>query len=192
LREASQANLEGQSAGLIAEALQSLYQMPQVTLAAIQGAALAGGAGLACACDFIVMENNAVIGFPEVRRGLVAAQVMIFLKKKLLENKIRELLLLGENISALRAYDIGLSTHTVKPEQLLSACLDLSKQVLKASPQAVAATKQLMTELSSRPLSEEFTLAMKYHHQARGSEDAKEGVNAFLEKRKPSWDKITP
>lgn len=189
LQEASQDNLEGESAALLAETLQTLYQMPQVTLAAIHGAALAGGAGIACACDFIVMEESAMIGFPEVRRGLVAAQVMVFLKKKLNDNKIKELTLLGENISAQRAYDIGLATQITLSGQLLPICLDITQLVLKASPKAVEVTKELIETLSPRTLSEEFAIAMKYHHAARHSPHAREGIKAFLEKCKPSWDK---
>lgn len=188
LQEASQDNLEAESAALLAETLQTLYQMPQVTLAAIHGAALAGGAGIACACDFIVMEENAMIGFPEVRRGLVAAQVMVFLKKKLHDNKIKELTLLGENISAQKAYDIGLATQIAPSGQHLPICLDISQRVLKASPKAVEATKELIAALSSKTLSEEFAMAMKYHHAARCSPHAKEGITAFLEKRLPSWN----
>lgn len=188
LKEASQDEHEEESAGLLAKTLQTLYQMPQATLAGIQGTALAGGAGLACACDFLLMEENATIGFPEVRRGLVAAQVMVFLKKKLADSKIKELTLFGESVSAQMAYDMGLCLRLVASGQLVSAYEDVSKQLLKASPHAIEATKQLMAALSAQSLPAEFDIAMQFHHAARHSEEAKEGIQAFLEKRKPSWE----
>jgi methylglutaconyl-CoA hydratase len=188
LQEASRTDKEEESANLLANAFQLIYQLPQVTLSAVQGAALAGGAGLACACDFLVMEENAFMGFPEVRRGLVAAQVMIFLKKQLCEKQIKELTILGEYLSAQKAYELGLAMHLAKPGQLMEACKEIISQVLKGSPQAIAATKKLINALSIRTLEQEYDIAMEFHHEARHSKDAQEGISAFLEKRKPRWE----
>lgn len=187
LKEAIQPVQESESSHLLARTLQLLYDMPQVTLANIQGAALAGGAGLACACDFLIMDQNAVIGFPEVRRGLVAAQVMLFLKRQLNERQLKSLVLTGESISAQKAYEIGLATQIVEAEQLMPAALKISHQVLKGSPQAIHETKRLITSLSPRTFSEELEVAMSFHHAARRSSDAQEGTRAFFEKRTPSW-----
>lgn len=188
LKEASAVGSEKESSELIAAVLQHLYQMPQVTLAALHGAALAGGAGLACACDLLIMESSAVIGFPEVLRGLVAAQVMVFLKKKLTDSRIKELTLLGESITAEKAYEIGLASYLTVPGQLLPACIDIGKKALKGSPEAIEATKQLITDLSLPSLTESFAKAIHSHHTARKSAHALEGLKAFLDKRKPFWD----
>jgi methylglutaconyl-CoA hydratase len=188
LLEASQSINEEESANLLAKAFQLVYQLPLVSMAYIQGAAMGGGAGLACACDFILIDENAFISFPEVRRGLVPAQVLVLLKKQLNEKQLKEVVLLGEKIKSDKAYEMGLVTKVIPSDNIEAALLTFANQFLKGSPEAIQQTKCLINKLSSRLLSEEFDIAQKFHHLSRQSIHAKEGMKAFLEKRKASWE----
>ena len=103
----------------ISRTLTTIYQSPLVTIAAVHGAALAGGAGLMTACDLAIASEEAVIGYPEIRRGLVAAQVMLFLVRQIGQRYARELLLLGELIDVQRALQFGLINRAVSQAELL-------------------------------------------------------------------------
>src|ERR1041384_1973425 len=118
------------TARLVARLLRAVYQLPQVTIAAVQGAAIAGGAGLMSACDVVVATQDARIGYPEVRRGLVAALVMSLLHRQVRERDARELLLLGELISSERARVMGLVNRIVPAEHLMDEAMSLARTVL--------------------------------------------------------------
>src|SRR5689334_6865755 len=107
------------TARLVARVLRAVYQVPQVTIAAVQGAAIAGGAGLMSACDLVVATPETRIGYTEVRRGLVAALVMTLLHRQVRERDARELLLLGDLIFAERAKEMGLVSRVVTQEKLM-------------------------------------------------------------------------
>src|SRR5207247_2140883 len=124
-----------------------VYQVPQVTIAAVQGAAIAGGAGLMSACDLVVASQEARIGYPEVRRGLVAALVMTLLHRQVHERDARELLLLGELISAERALRMGLISRVVPSEHLMEEALSLARTALQGGPQSIAQSKKVLDEL---------------------------------------------
>ena len=189
LEEAGQPEHEKESAALIGHVLTQLYHLPQVTIAAVHGAALAGGAGLACACDFILAADGTRFGFPEVRRGLVAAQVAALLRRQLNERQLRELLLVGEISDARKALELGLINRIVASPFLLTDAKKIAKEVLKGAPGAIRETKRLIEELSPKSLSEDLAIAMNFHHAARLSKEAQEGIQAFLEKRDPAWTK---
>ena len=106
------------SAEMVAKTLLAISQTRLITIAQIHGAAVAGGAGLMSACDFVVAAERTKIGYPEVRRGLVAGLVMTFLRRQLRERHIRELLFTGDLISAERACEIGLVNRVVPPNEL--------------------------------------------------------------------------
>src|SRR5580765_1263220 len=134
------------TARLVARVLRAVYQSPQVTIAAVQGAAIAGGAGLMSACDVVVATQDARIGYPEVRRGLVAALVMALLHRQVREHDARELLLLGELISSERARQIGLVNRVVPAEHLMDEAMSLARIALQGGPQAVSQTKKVLDE----------------------------------------------
>src|SRR6267143_3675479 len=187
LKEAADQKKAQMTAGLVAQALITLAETRLVTIAAVHGAAVAGGAGIMSACDFVVAAERTKIGYPEVRRGLVAGLVMTFLRRQLRERDLRELLLTSELIDAKRAQEIGLVNRVVPPNELENTARSIASSILQGAPGALAQTKRLVEELWWHSVKADIDLALKYHLQARESEEAREGIAAFNEKRKPSW-----
>jgi methylglutaconyl-CoA hydratase len=174
-------------AELVAETLLTLSQTRLITIAAVHGAAVAGGAGIMSACDFVVAAERTKIGYPEVRRGLVAGLVMTFLRRQVGERNMRELLLGSELINAERAKEIGLVNRVVAQEELMSEAQKFADSVLQGAPGALAQTKHFIEELWWRSVKEDIDLAFKHHMEARESSEAREGIAAFNEKRPPNW-----
>src|SRR5438094_2066935 len=187
LKEAADLKKAQMTAELVAKTLITLAETRLVTIAAVHGAAVAGGAGIMSACDFVVAAEKTKIGYPEVRRGLVAGLVMTFLRRQIGERNMRELVLGGELIDAERARAIGLVNRVVAPDQLISEAQGFAESVLQGAPSALEQTKQLIDELWWRSVKQDVHLALKYHMQARESVEAREGIAAFNEKRRPKW-----
>ena len=175
------------SAEMVARTLLAISQTRLITIAQIHGAAVAGGAGLMSACDFVVAAERTKIGYPETRRGLVAGLVMTFLRRQLRERDIRELLFTGELISAERAREMGLVNRVVPSGQLEDETQKIVAAIVQNAPVALASTKKLIEGLWSSSVQEDVDLALRHHMEARESAEAKEGIAAFLEKRSPNW-----
>jgi methylglutaconyl-CoA hydratase len=175
------------TAEMVAKILVALSQTRLITIAAVHGAAVAGGAGIMSACDFVVAAEGTKIGYPEVRRGLVAGLVMTFLRRQVGERNMRELLFGSELIDAERAREIGLVNCVVAEGDLMTKAQKFADSVLQGAPGAVTQTKKLIEELWSSSVKEDVDLALKYHLQARESDEAQEGIAAFNEKRRPKW-----
>jgi methylglutaconyl-CoA hydratase len=187
LKEAADQTKAHTTAEMVANTLITLSQTRLITIAAVHGAAVAGGAGIMSACDFVVAAEKTKIGYPEVRRGLVAGLVMTFLRRQVGERNMRELLLGSELINAERAKEIGLVNRVVAEENLMDEAQKFAGAVLQGAPSALAHTKRLIEELWWRSAKDDIDLALKYHVQARESAEAREGIAAFNEKRKPNW-----
>ncbi|MBA3650810.1 MAG: enoyl-CoA hydratase/isomerase family protein [Chthoniobacterales bacterium] len=187
LRETSITEKGHQSAGAVAKMLLAVSQTRLITIAQIHGAAVAGGAGLMSACDFVVAAERTKIGYPETKRGLVAGLVLTFLRRQLRERDIRELLFTGDLIGAERAREIGLVNRVVAPDELENETRKIVEAVLQNAPVALANTKRLIEELWSSSVKEDVESALRHHMEARESAEAKEGIAAFLEKRAPDW-----
>lgn len=188
LKEAGDPANSHRSAELIAKMLSSVYYSSKATIAAVHGAALAGGAGLMSCCDLAIATVDTNIGYPEVRRGLVAGLVMTFLRRQLNERHARELLITGDIITAERAEQIGLVNRCV-PDDFLDTAVDQAvDKVLKGAPGAIARSKRLLDELWHHPAQADFDRALELHVEVRNAHEAQEGMKAFLEKRPPSWD----
>jgi len=187
LYEASQPSLSTISGEIIAQSLTALYRSPLITIAAIHGAAIGGGAGLMSACDLAIAAEGTQIGYPEVRRGLVAAQVMIFLLRQLKQKNLKELLLTGELIQPEQAQAIGLINRIVPLDNLLEEALKMTKSILKGAPKAIKKTKALIESLYPGVFEDDLAKLLKDHHEMRSSAEAVEGMKAFLEKREPEW-----
>ncbi|HEX3620630.1 MAG TPA: enoyl-CoA hydratase/isomerase family protein [Candidatus Udaeobacter sp.] len=187
LKEAADQAKAHATAEAVADTLITISQTHLVTVAAVHGAAVAGGAGIMSACDFVVAAVRTKIGYPEVRRGLVAGLVMTFLRRQIGERKMRELLLGSELIDAERAREIGLVNRVVAQDDLMSEALKFAESVLQGAPAAVKQTKRLIDELWWRSVKQDVDLALKHHMEARESAEAREGIAAFNEKRKPNW-----
>ena len=187
LKEAANPKNAHATAEMVAKTLVTLSQTRLITIAAVHGAAVAGGAGIMSACDFVVAAEGTKIGYPEVRRGLVAGLVMTFLRRQIGERNMRELLLGSELIDAERAREIGLVNRVVARDDLMSEARKFADSVLQGAPDALVQTKRLIEELWSSSVKEDVDLALKYHLQARESAEAREGIAAFNEKRRPKW-----
>jgi methylglutaconyl-CoA hydratase len=193
LAEASQPERSAASADGVARVLQAIATTRLITIAAVQGAAIAGGAGLMSACDFAVVTRDAKFGYPEPRRGLVPALIMTFLRRQLRERDARELLLLGKLFDATHAQAIGLVNRVVADEAGLDTEVrTLISSLLQGAPHALSDTKRLLAELWPSPLTKDLQAAHDYHIAARSSAEAKEGVAAFLAKRPPAWTESDP
>lgn len=185
---AATAGVPHETAEAVRAVLLALANCPLVTVAAVEGHAVAGGAGLVAACDFAVMSATAKIGYPEVRRGLVAALVSVFLRRQLSDRDLRELLLGADLVSAERAAQMGLVNRVVpSPADVAPAVAQIAAQVAQGGPEAIKATKHLLQALQPRTLEQETQIALDLHRHARDSAEAREGAAAFLEKRPPAW-----
>ena len=157
-------------------------------IAAVEGFALAGGLEIAIACDIIVASRTARFGIPEVRRGLVAAGGgLLRLPHLIPPNVAMELALTGQDISADRAYDLGLVNRVVDPGEALAVAQELAGQIALNAPLAVRASKQILTEGADWPRAEAFAEQYAISGPVDDSNDAREGARAFTEKRPPRW-----
>ena len=189
LKEAGDPAHSHHSADLIARMLSAVYYSSKVTIAAVHGAALAGGAGLMSCCDLVIATADAQIGYPEVRRGMVAGLVMTFLRRQLHERHARELLLTGDIIDAERAAEIGLVNRCVPTDVLDESVEQTIEKVLRGAPGAIARSKRLLDELWHHSAQGDFEKALELHVEVRNAHEAQEGMKAFLEKRPPSWER---
>src|SRR5881398_2223593 len=137
------------TAAMVAETLLTLSQTRLVTIAAVHGAAVAGGAGIMSACDFVVAAEKTKIGYPEVRRGLVAGLVMTFLRRQLRERDLREVLLGSELFEAERARAIGLVNRVVAAREVGKEAEKFVSSVMQGAPGAISNSKRLIEELWS-------------------------------------------
>ncbi len=165
----------------------SLYEFPKVTIAAVNGAAIAGGTGLAFLCDFTLAVPEAKFGYTEVRIGFVPAIVSTFLLRQVGEKQARDLLLTGRIISAEEAARMGLVNEIVAPEKLLARARELAALLMENSPASLRATKKLLSDHSRAELDTQIEAAIRENAAIRTTADFCEGISSFLEKRKPVW-----
>lgn len=164
-----------------------LYTFPKPVIAAVEGAAIAGGAGLATACDLIVIGSGARIGYTEVRLGFVAAMVGVLLVRSVGEKHARELLLTGKLIDASEAHRIGLVNQVVPDGTACDQAVSLALEIAQNASTALSATKELLANLPGMGFEESLRYAVSLNAWVRTTDDLKEGVSAFLEKRTPKW-----
>ena len=176
-----------QDSETMARLFRSLYDFPKPTIAAVNGAAVAGGTGLATLCDFTLAVPEARFGYTEVRIGFVPAIVSSFLIANIGEKRARDLLLTGRIFDAEEAHRLGLANEIVAPDQLLSRAHELAGQLLENSPASLRATKSLLSSYTREQLDLRVSQAVKDNAAIRQTEDFNEGITSFLEKRKPVW-----
>src|SRR5271163_3128372 len=165
----------------------ALYEFPKVTIAAVNGAAIAGGTGLALLCDFTLAVPDAKFGYTEVRIGFVPAIVSTFLLRQVGEKIARDLLLTGRIFDAAEALRLGLVNEIVSPEKLLERAGQLAGQLCENSPLSLSYTKRLLTDHARSELDTQIEAAVRENAGIRESSDFREGITSFLEKRKPKW-----
>ena len=165
----------------------SLYEFPKVTIAAVNGAAIAGGTGLALLCDFTLAVPEAKFGYTEVRIGFVPAIVSTFLLRQVGEKQARDLLLTGRIFGAEEAFRMGLLSEIVAPENLMARARELAALLIENSPASLRATKKLLTDHARAELDQQIESAVRENAAIRTTADFREGIASFLEKRKPVW-----
>lgn len=173
----------------VARLFLALYELPMPTIAAVHGAAIAGGSGLALIPDFTIATPLAKFGFTEVRIGFVPALVSAFLGLQLGDKQARDLFLSGRTFTAERAHRLGLVTEVVAQQDLAQHVKALAELLVANSPHSLASVKRLMAAQHRGWLDHAIALAIEANTQARSTPDFREGVAAFLEKRKPHWSK---
>ena len=165
----------------------SLYEFPKPTIAAVNGAAIAGGTGLALLCDFTLAVPEAKFGYTEVRIGFVPAIVSTFLLRQVGEKIARDLLLTGRIFDAEEALRIGLLTEIVPQDRLMDRARALATQLLESSPLSLTQTKRLLSDHARAELDSQIEAAIRENAGIRSTVDFREGITSFLEKRKPKW-----
>jgi methylglutaconyl-CoA hydratase len=171
----------------MAQIFRRLYDFPKPTIAAVNGAAIAGGTGLATMCDFTLAAPEAKFGYTEVRIGFVPAIVSSILVWQVGHKLARDLLLTGRIFDAAEAYRLGLVNELVGAEQLMNRAGELAMQLMENSPTSLRLTKKLINGFISAQLDVQIEQAIEENAGIRQTADFREGVNSFLEKRKPSW-----
>jgi methylglutaconyl-CoA hydratase len=171
----------------IARVLRTLYDLSKPTIAAVNGAAIAGGMGLATVCDFTFAVPEAKFGYTEVKIGFIPAIVSAFLVRQVGDKVARDLLLSGRLFKADEAHQLGLVNRVVSEQDLMPEARQLAQCLTKNSPEAMRATKRLLNQYTKERLDIELEAAISANVNARATEDFKEGIRAFLEKRKPEW-----
>jgi methylglutaconyl-CoA hydratase len=165
----------------------SLYEFPKVTIAAVNGPAIAGGTGFALLCDFTLAVPDAKFGYTEVRIGFVPAIVSAFLLQQVGEKQARDLLLTGRIFGAEEAARMGLINEIVPAETLMPRARELAALLMENSASSLRATKQLLTDHARMELDAHMEAAVRENAAIRGTADFREGITSFLEKRKPVW-----
>ena len=165
----------------------ALYEFPKVTIAAVNGPAIAGGTGLALLCDFTLAVPEAKFGYTEVRIGFVPAIVSTFLLRQVGEKQARDLLLTGRTFGSEEAQRMGLINEIVPLESLLARAQELAAILMANSSASLRATKQLLTDHAGAELDAQIDSAVRENAAIRSTADFREGITAFLEKRKPVW-----
>jgi methylglutaconyl-CoA hydratase len=171
----------------MAKMFRRIWSYPKPLIAAVNGAAIAGGCGIATLCDFTLAVPEAKFGYTEVRIGFIPAIVSVFLVRQIGDKLARDLLLTGRILSAQEAKQMGLVTLVVEPAQLMDAARMLAASLVEASPSSIERTKRLMTESAAAEVDAALARAIAENASIRGTADFREGLAAFLEKRRPVW-----
>jgi methylglutaconyl-CoA hydratase len=171
----------------LASLFMALLSCPKPIVAAVNGPAVAGGAGLVAACDLAVMGAGARLGYTEARIGFVAALVGVILMRQVGEKHARDLLLSARLIGADEALAMGLVNATAPDDDVLDVACELAAAVARNAPGSLALTKRLFLAAGGLPLEAAMRLAVEVNVTARVGHELGEGVRAFLEKRSPSW-----
>jgi methylglutaconyl-CoA hydratase len=171
----------------MARMFRRIWSFPKPLIAAVNGAALAGGCGIATLCDFTLAAPEAKFGYTEVRIGFLPAIVSVFLTRQIGEKRARDLLLTGRVIEAAEAKEIGLITEVVPAENLMDRAHELASVLIAASPSSLTRAKRLLTSAAAATVDADLERAVLENARIRCTPDFKEGVASFLEKRKPVW-----
>jgi methylglutaconyl-CoA hydratase len=173
----------------LARMLKRLYDLPQLTVALVQGSCMGGGAGLLAACDVGIVRTNAKIRFSEVKLGLTPATISPYVIRAIGPRWARALFASGEGFNGTFAYEIGLAQYPVENEDEMALMEEhLAKLAFAAAPGAVADAKKLVDSVAGREIDHGLMVhTAKAIAKRRSSDEGKEGLGAFLQRRKPDW-----
>ncbi len=166
----------------LAELFLAIYNFPKPTIAAVNGAAIAGGCGLASVCDIIIADQqHAKFGYSEVKIGFIPAIVSVFLVRKIGEGRAKYLLLTGEIIDAEKAFQLGFVNYLTENVQAFS--FDLANELLKNSDFSMQFTKKMVNDISKLPIGKAVEYCIELNTISRTSDDFKKGLSSFLNKK---------
>src|SRR5882757_5330974 len=171
----------------IAKLFRRIWSFPRPLIGAVNGAAFAGGCGLATLCDFTLAAPEAKFGYTEVKIGFLPAIVSVFLTRQIGEKRARDLLLTGRLVDGPEAKELGLVNEIVSPDKLMERVNELAEVVIAASPSSVTRAKRLLVSAAAASLDADLERAVLENARMRCTPDFKEGLASFLEKRKPIW-----
>jgi methylglutaconyl-CoA hydratase len=161
----------------------SIRNLRVPVIAAVRGRALAGGAGLASACDVVLAHPNATFAYPEVRIGFMPAMVMTILRRVVHERQAFDLIVTGRTLSAAEAEKLGLVSRVLSADTFGAAVDEVCQMIAKSPPQAVRRTKKLFYELEGRPFESAIAHGAQANAEARMTEEFRDGIRRFLERR---------
>jgi len=171
----------------LAELFNKIYRCRRPVIGRINGAAIGGGTGFVAVCDMAIAARSAKFSFSEVKIGVVPACIGPYVVKKMGEGKARELFITGERMNAERAHEVGLVNKVVDDDQLDDAVDALVKTLLSSGPEAVAMAKKLVREVPEMTPAQFKPYTAEMIAKLRVSDEGQEGMDAFLNKRKPNW-----
>lgn len=174
----------------LAEVLLKIFQMPQVTIATVRGNVFGGGIGMMAACDFVLAEANTRFMFSEVKRGLLPATILPFVAKRLSVQNLRKWILIGDFFLAPEAHQAGLIDILLDDGKLEFGLNEFINSFEASSPTAIKNAKRMINQVASGQIEvTDTTVTSAILAKALLSHDGQEGIQAFLEKRKPEWKK---
>jgi methylglutaconyl-CoA hydratase len=171
----------------MARMFRRIWSFPKPLIAAVNGPALAGGCGIAMLCDFTLASPEAKFGYTEVRIGFIPALVSLFVRRQIGDKAARDLLLTGRVIEPAEARALGVITEIVPADRLLARARELAETLLAASPTSLVRTKKLLRDSSAAEVDADIERAIAENASIRTTANFREGLAAFLEKRKPVW-----
>jgi methylglutaconyl-CoA hydratase len=175
-------------AGALAEMLRTIHNCLKPTIARVQGDVFAGGVGLVAACDMAVSVDTATYCLSEVKLGLIPATISPYVIRAMGARAAQRYFLTAERFSAAEAHRIGMVHEVVSADQLDAKVAELTQALVSASPNAVRSCKMLVNEVAGRDIDAELIAkTVEGIADIRSSTEGKEGVQSFLQKRKPSW-----
>src|SRR3989475_9089711 len=171
----------------MAKMFRRIWSFPKPLIAAVNGAAYAGGCGIATLCDFTLAVPEAKFGYTEVKIGFLPAIVSVFLTRQIGEKRSPHLLLTGRIIEAEEAKAYGLVSEIVPAERLMERAHELANLLIAASPSSLTRSKHLLVSSAAAGVDHDLERAILENARIRCTPDFQEGVASFLEKRKPAW-----
>jgi methylglutaconyl-CoA hydratase len=187
LGQQSSATADAPGARRFDELLRAIQASPTPVVGRIDGHAVAGGVGLAAACDISIARDDILMGFTEVRVGVVPAIISVVCLPKMRRGEALEAFLRGRRFPAPEAAELGLISRAVPAGELDAAIAEIVADLKRGGPVALGQAKALVYEVPALPADEAFRVTARRSAALFGSDEAAEGMAAFLEKRSPSW-----